>query len=488
MTHNESKFFSSRQVLNYVKPLFNSHQDIIFKLKNQGVLLKARETRLWLDFKTHFLQEKKTNSLYRHWLESLQVLKLEKQNKNLTLVLQAPSELHKKWVQENLLKDFRCYAENFFKDSCEILLEASPSLPFSPQKKDFFEPSSRLSAPPSSFFNPLYSFENFIVGKNNELAYSASFAITKNELATDHLNPLLIYSPSGLGKTHLLNAIGQKIQKNFPQKQILYLSAERFLNEYISALQNKKMAGFRKKFRDSCDLLLIDDIQIIARGKEVQEEFFHTFNELFDQKTQIVACSDQSPEYIPFLQERIKTRLAGGLMVDMSYPDEETRMAILKDKINKKSLYLSQESLQLIAQSCKKSIREMEGILNKIKIITELHGGQISFLEIKKILKNIKKDLSVEEIQKKASQAFNLSLEELKSSSRKKHNVQARQFAMYLIRKYLKKSLKDISLDFGKKDHTTVLNSIKKVEKLKIEDPDFKRLLETVQRDIHTNY
>ena len=175
-------------------------------------------------------------------------------------------------------------------------------------------------------------------------------------------------------------------------------------------------------------------------------------------------------------------------MVDISYPNEETRLAILKDKINKKKLYLSPKSLQLIAQSCKKSIREIEGLLNKIKVMTELHGGEISFIEIKKILKNIKKELSVEEIQKKVCHSFKLSLEELRSSSRKKKIVQARQSAMYLTRKFLKKSLNDISLAFGKKDHTTVLNSIKKVEKLKLEDPDFKRLLEDLQKDIHTNY
>ena len=163
---------------------------------------------------------------------------------------------------------------------------------------------------PRVFFNPLYSFENFIVGKNNDLAYSASWSVAKNKLAENTLNPLFIYGPSGLGKTHLLNSIGQQAQKNFPQKKILYLSAERFLNEYIFSLQNKKMLAFRKKFRENCDLLLLDDIQILARGKEVQEEFFHTFNELYQRKIQVVVCSDQSPEQIPFLQERIKNTLS----------------------------------------------------------------------------------------------------------------------------------------------------------------------------------
>ena len=450
--------------------------------------METRETRLWMDFKSHFLQTKKEKALYKHWMEPLQVSRLEKQNQKVKLFLQAPSDLHKSWIQENILRDFRRYMEIFFKSSCEIFLETGPHLPFSPKKRSSF---AKLPCPPPpspSLFNPLYCFENFIAGKNSELAYSAGLAVSKSKLAENSLNPLFIYSPSGLGKTHLLNAIGQETQKNFPQKQILYLSAERFLNEYILALQNKKMATFRKKFRENCDLLLIDDIQILARGKGVQEEFFHTFNELFERKIQVAVCSDQEPDRIPFLQERIKTRMAGGLMTDIAYPDEETRSAILKDKLQKKNLYLSQESLLLIAQTCKKSIREIEGLLNKIKIMTELHGGSISFTEIKKILKNIKKDLSIEEIQKRVGSSFNLSLEELKSSSRKKHIIQARQAAMYLIHKYLKKSLKDISMAFGKKDHTTALNSIKKVEKLKLENSDFKRVLEVLQRDIHNNY
>ena len=463
--------------------LIHIKRPLLFLTAKTEVLLEAKENKLWLDFKIQFLRKQKEHKLYRHWLESVQVLKTEKRNQKVKLVLQTPSELHKKWLEENLLKDFYEYIESFCKNSYEVGLETAPRLPFSSLKKSITE-----KAAPLSFFNPLYNFESFIVGKNNELAYSACLAVTKSRLAEENLNPLFIYSPSGLGKTHLLNAIGQETLKTFPQKQILYLSAERFLNEYISALQNKKIDSFRRKFRRNCQLLLIDDIQIIARGKEVQEEFFHTFNELYSQKFQVVVCSDQSPEQIPLLQERIKSRLEGGLMVDISYPDKETRIAILKDKINKKSLCLSPDCLDIIAQSCKKSIREIEGILNKIKIMTDLHGGRLSFSEIEKILKSRKRDLSIEEIQKKVSQIFRLSLEDLKSPSRKKHIVQARQTAMFLIRKYLKKPLNDISLAFKKKDHTTVLNSIKKVEKLKLENPDFKKLLDSLQRDIHNHY
>ena len=324
--------------------------------------------------------------------------------------------------------------------------------------------------------------------KSNNLAYGASKAITKYNKTDEPFNPLFIYSPSGLGKTHLLNAIGHEELKTKPQSRIIYMSAERFLNEYIRALQNKKMEQFRKKFRNNCDLLLIDDIQIIARGKEVQEEFFHTFNELYDRKIQVVVCCDQAPGYVPRLEERIRTRLEGGLMVDISFPDEETRTAILKSKVEERGLFLSPQGLNQISSVCKRSIREMEGVLNKIKIMTELHEGSLSLKEIENILKNFQKELTVEEIQKKAAKGFGISIEELKSPSRKKHIVTARQTAMYLIRIHLRKSLNDISLVFKKKDHTTVINSLKKVEKLKTTDKEFKGILEVLQREIHNSF
>ena len=445
--------------------------------------METREKAFWFDFKSNFLKQKRNKQLYKYWLESVDPLKIKRTNTGLEMVLQAPSDLHKKWLQENLLQDFSNYIQQFYKEDCQIQFKVSPSLPFQkkPTKNPAFNPKQKL------FFNPIYTFENFIAGKNNHLAYGASLAVTKSANG-QNFNPLFIYGPSGLGKTHLLNAIGQKTLQNYPQKKVIYLSAERFLNEYISALQNKQTDQFRKKFRKNCQLLLIDDIQIIAKGRSVQEEFFHTFNDLYSQKAQIVICCDQPPSATPFLEDRIKTRLEGGLMVDISYPDEETRLAILKNKIKQKGLLLSQQSLEQISKVCKRSIREMEGVLNKIKIMAELGEGHLPLKGIENILKTFKKELTTEEIQKRTARAFNLSLEELNSPSRKKHIVKARQTAMFLIRKNLKKSLNDISLNFGKKDHTTVLNSIKKVEKLKLEDSDFKKVLESLQKDIHNNY
>lgn len=446
--------------------------------------METKANAFWLDFKIYFLKQKGDNPLCRYWLEPIVPSKIEKKGSDIQLTLQAPSDLHKKWLQENLMEDIRRHTSRFYKEISKIRLEVAPglSLPKLPSQAETTQPTQ------NAFFNPAYRFESFVVGKNNHLAYSASLSVCQNKKTGADFNPLFIYGPSGLGKTHLLNAIGQQILKTRPESRIIYLSAERFLNEYITALQNKKMESFRKKFRKTCDILLMDDVQVVAKGKGVQEEFFHTFNELYSQKKQIVVCCDQSPGTVPLLEDRIKTRLEGGLMVDISYPDKETRLAILKNKTEQKGLFLSPQSIEHISKACHSSIREMEGVLNKIKIMTELHEGSLSLKEIEKILSHLQKDLTAEEIQKRTAKAFGLSTEDLKSPSRKKQIVTSRQTAMYLIRKHLKKSLNDISLIFGKKDHTTVLNSIKKVEKLKLQDQGFKRLLEDLQRKIHNDY
>ena len=447
--------------------------------------METKASSLWLDFKTSFLKQNGNKQLHRYWLEAVTPSKMERRNSRLCLTLQTPSDLHKKWIQENLLEDFYKYFQKFHRGTCQILLENVPLLPF-PKRVSATDPPQTFK--PRLFFNPDYTFKNFIVGNNNNLAYGACQAVAQGETAGESLNPLFIHGPSGLGKTHLLNAIGQSYITRHPKSKVLYLSAERFLNEYIHALQKKQTEAFRKRFRKNCHFLLMDDIQIIAKGKAVQEEFFHTFNELYRQKIQVVVCCDQNPGNIPHLEDRIKTRLEGGLMVDVSYPDKETRLAILKNKMEKKNLFLSSQSLEQISQTCRQSVREMEGVLNKIKIMTELHEGCLSLKEVEKILKGLKKELTVTEIQKKTAKAFNISIEELKSLSRKKPIIIARQTSMYLTRKYLRKSLNDIRLAFEKKDHTTVLNSLKKVEKLKSEDKDFKRVLEFLQKEIHQNY
>ena len=446
----------------------------------------AKRFDFWSHFKNHLLLEKKTHPTYKHWLTDIECLDLCQKDSYYHLILQAPSQLHKKWVQENILKDIFYFfkKQKHYQDGLlKIQMEISPPCQLPPASE-----SSTPKQRKEFLFNHLYTFENFIPGQNSDLAYTSCLTAAQSKSAVDTMNPLFIYGPSGLGKTHLLHAIWQESLKKFSSRKVLYLSAERFLNEYITALQNRKMNFFRSKFRKNCNLLLIDDIHILSRGQAVQEEFFHTFNELYNKKIQVVVCSDQPPHYIPSLQERIKTRLAGGLTADITYPDSETRLAILKNKMNLKKIFISPESLKAINKNCQRSIREMEGVLNRIKIMTEMNDGRLSFSELEKILQNNKRDLTLIEIKRKTAFYFKISLQELESPSRKKQIVRTRQAAMYLIRKFLKKSLKDISLSFGKKDHTTVLNSIKKVEKLASQDREFQTALHSLEREIEKEY
>ena len=455
-------------------------------LINKQEAFLVKRFYFWSHFKNHLL-EKKSNPIYKHWLTNIECLDLCQKDSHYQLILQAPSKLHKKWVQENILEDICYFFKKYYQDDLlKIQMEISPLCQLPSASESLTHNTSKQRK--EFLFNPLYTFENFIPGQNSDLAYTSCLAAAQSKLAVDTMNPLFIYGPSGLGKTHLLNAIGQESLKKFPRKKVLYLSAERFLNEYITALQNKKMESFRNKFRKNCNLLLIDDIHILSRGQAVQEEFFHTFNELYNKKIQVVVCSDQPPHYIPSLQERIKTRLSGGLTADITYPNSETRFAILKNKMDLKKIFISPESLKAINKNCQRSIREMEGVLNRIKIMTEMNEGRLSFSELEKILQNNKKDLTIIEIKRKTTLYFKISLQELESPSRKKQIVKARQTAMYLIRKFLKKSLKDISRTFGKKDHTTVLNSIKKVEKLVSQDREFQTILHSLEQEIEKEY
>ena len=435
--------------------------------------------------------EASENLVSKHWLTDIKFLNISEKEGFYKLQLQAPSELHKKWFQDHYLDKTRQCFKSLYHEMLKIEIKTSTNnslqnLPYSTQL------SSSLPQKPEKsqnfIFNPLYSFENFIPGACSELAYQSALAVAQSKSASALMNPLFIYGPSGLGKTHLLNAIGQESMKHFPQRKLLYLSGERFLNEYVSAIQNKKIQAFRDKFRKNHQLLLIDDVHILARGPGVQEEFFHTFNELYNKEIQVVICSDQAPHYIPSLEERIKTRLAGGLMADISYPDCETRLAILKDKIERKQLFLTKESLKLISQNCQSSIREMEGLLNKLKMMTEMNGGQLHFSDLEKILQAYKKELSILDIKKKVALFFKISIKEMDSPSRKKNILKARQTAMYLSRTLLNKSLNDICQFFNRKDHTTVINAIKRVESYLKEDREFKSLFQLLEHELEKEF
>ena len=337
----------------------------------------------------------------------------------------------------------------------------------------------------TAFFHPDYLFDNFVVGKNNEFAREVCFCLTQRRSIA--FNPVFVYGPSGVGKTHLLNALGWEFAAGFPEKRIHYLSAEKFLNECIHSIQKREMKRFQKKYRSRCDLLLLDDIQMIARGTAVQEEFFHTFNELFNRGAPVVVCCDSPPSRVPGLEDRLRSRMEGGLVAEISYPDWETRVAILKSKAERKRLELPDKILFQIARNHRRSIREMEGALNKIKMLSDLKGGPLSPDYIQSLLeKAAPRPITALEIQKKAAKKFHVSLEEALSLSRKKDALLARQTAMYFIKTKLRKSLSDTGRLFGGKDHSTVVNGLKKIERLKAKDPEFRLALDELEREMES--
>ncbi len=312
--------------------------------------------------------------------------------------------------------------------------------------------------------NPRYTFENFVVGSFNELAYAASLAVSENIGNT--YNPLFIYGGVGLGKTHLIQAIGNKINDNPKKKKVKYISSEKFVSSIISGIRNHNIENFKTNL-SLIDVLIIDDIQFLAGKDKTQEEFFHAFNSLYEKNKQIVLSSDKPPNAIPELEERLRSRFEGGMITDISLPDYETRLAILKIKLQEKNLKLPDDVLEYVASNVKKNIRELEGALNSLLIYYKINNN-IPNLEItKKLLKdfifspfnvaNYKKIIEI------VAKFYNLEEKSLFNPTRRKEIVRPRQIAMFLLREELKYSFPAIARKFGGKDHTTVIYAYKKI-------------------------
>ncbi|WP_022671157.1 chromosomal replication initiator protein DnaA [Hippea alviniae] len=333
--------------------------------------------------------------------------------------------------------------------------------------------------------NPKYGFENFVVGPSNQLAYAASVAVSENPAKA--YNPLFIYGGVGLGKTHLLHAIGNNIKKNNPSAKVLYISSEEFTNELVNSIQYKKMSQFRDKYRN-LDCLLIDDIQFISKKERTEEEFFHTFNSLYENQKQIVITSDKPPNDIPDIENRLKSRFSWGLIVDIQPPELETRIAIIQKKAELFNLKLPPEIVEFIAQNISSNVREIEGALIKISAYKSIMRRPITLNLVKMTLQDIvmrkEKMLSAENIQRTVAKHFNISVEELLSSTRKKEILLPREVAMYLTRKITKNSLPEIKAKFGVKSHATIINACKKIEKEIQNNPLLKEKIDEIEKEI----
>jgi chromosomal replication initiator protein len=313
--------------------------------------------------------------------------------------------------------------------------------------------------------NEKFKFSNFVVGNNSRFAHAAAMAVA--DAPGEAYNPLFLYGGVGLGKTHLMHAIGHEVRRTFAVKRVLYLTSEQFMNEVIASIQNARMSEFRIKYR-TVDVLLIDDIQFLAGKDRTKEEFFHTFNALHEINKQIVISSDRPPKEIPTLEDRLRSRFEQGLLADIQAPDFETRLAILRSKLGSKSSLISEEVLTFIAHKVQKNIRELEGALTRILAFSAIHQRPIGQEEAATLLTDIipagtRRPLTIDRIQATVADFYQISIEDMRSKRRDKHIVFPRQVAMYVVREETPSSLPAIGQAFGGRDHTTALHSIDKI-------------------------
>jgi chromosomal replication initiator protein len=324
--------------------------------------------------------------------------------------------------------------------------------------------------------NPNYTFENFVVGLCNQFAHAAALAVAKNPAKS--YNPFYIYGGAGLGKTHLMNAIGHQIMQNNTHAKVLYVTTERFMNELINHLQYGKILEFRQKYR-AIDVLLMDDIHYLSGRERTKEEFFHTFNHLYDSQKQIVISSDCPPKDIPHLEDRFRSRFEWGLIADLKPPDIETRIAILKKKAEMEDIVLPEPVALYIADKVHSNIRELEGYLRRVIAFASLKGSKIdldlAIEALKGLLDASANIITVEKIQKVVCNYYKIKPSEIRSKNNSPKVSFPRQVAMYLAKELTNSSLPEIGKKFGGKHHTTVLHSIRKIEKLRASDPDFNK-------------
>ncbi|MDP9249195.1 MAG: chromosomal replication initiator protein DnaA [bacterium] len=361
----------------------------------------------------------------------------------------------------------------------EVEKEAPLSVPSETSEKEL--PLKDLYINPEDNLNPRYHFNSFIVGTFNELAYAASQAIIDSP-GTKY-NPFFIYGGTGLGKTHLIQAVGNAIKEKYPNKKVHYMTLEKFATDFINALQGNKANSFKEKYR-KYDLLIIDDIQFIGKMEKIQEELFHTFNTFYENNKQIIFSSDKHPNYIPELADRLKSRFAAGMIVDISEPEYESRLAILKVKLRDLQLDLEQEVVEYIAAQVSGNIRELEGSLNLVVMQYRLKNKPLTVVEVKNLLKNNmrpKKNIAIKDVVKMVSEYYKLEEMSVYEKTRKKEIVKARQVVMYLLREDFNVSYPLIGQKLGGKDHTTVIHSCLKIKTDLKTDPQLLQELEQIR-------
>lgn len=429
------------------------------------------------------IKEKVGGPSFETWFSSIAA----KEKGANALILETPDEFFKNWVAEHylqLIKD--CLKTTSGKD-VPIELSVNAQILEKDTREALSKFESRFQEKPleSASVNPRFTFEAFVVGPSNRFAHAASLAVA--EAPAKAYNPLFIYGGVGLGKTHLMQAIANQLHIKNPATKNCYMTSERFTNELIDAIQHHSTARFRQKYRN-IDCLMIDDIHFIAGKESTQEEFFHTFNVLFDNHKQIIISSDRPPREISKLEERLSSRFSWGLITDIQPPDLETRIAILKKKVEREPIKVPDDVINFIAQEIKTNIRELEGALIRVVAYSLLEEKGVSLEMAREVLKDLVKEsqrkITVDSIQKRVADFFNIGLQDMKTKKRTKNIVLPRQVAMYLTRELTNLSLPEIGAGFGGKDHTTVLHSWNKIKGKIGKDIQLKETIEKITQEI----
>ena len=460
--------------------------ELINNKKFDSKFLKEENLIDW----TQVLEKLKTNfgnDIYESWIKNINL----KKEFNHYVVLSAPTRFVRDWIVSRYADKILDIIQTFKKSiqRIEFLIEISEEK----YKKTDFKKNNNIITPIRSSllnynrFNTNNSFDNFMVGESNELAYGAAKKIC---VETSHYNPLFIYSDVGMGKTHLLNAIGLEIGN---AKEVMFISAERFMYHFVRSIKSNDMVKFKDFFR-KCNIFIIDDIQF-ARGKEaMQEEFFHTFNALIEKGSQVVISSDRPPSNLDRIQDRIKSRLSGGLVIDIQPPNLKLRLKILKNKLEeikknfREGYNLNDEILEFLATEISSSVREMVGSLNRVIAFSKISNKPPSIYDCKRILKDFidynKKSINVEFIQNIVASYFNLNIEEMLSPRRSRSLARPRQIAMYLAKNLTTNSLPDIGRKFSNRDHTTVIHAVKKINELIKKDNEINKYITEIKKKL----
>lgn len=429
------------------------------------MLNKAQDTAIYDENASNWhivlekLHEKYGDEIYQSWFKSLSLEDVEAG----IATISTNTRFIRDWVLLNYKKDILLFWGEL--DSSVIKIEVITNS----RKIEVVKPQNQPIKQSNILLDDRFTFENFVIGESNKIAYSSAMEVATSKKVKAGLNPLFIKGKVGLGKTHLLQAIAQKTREKFPAKKILYMPAERFMFEFIKALQHKEIMSFKDRLRN-VDILLIDDIQFIAGKETTQEEFFHTLNTLLDEGKQVVIASDRSPTELIGMDDRIKSRLGWGLVAEISNADNDLRSNILKHRIQAQNINIEDEAISFIAQNITSNIRELEGALNKIAAHCNMMTGNVNIACAENILKDLLRSnirvITIANIQKKVADYYKISQNELISNRRSRNIARPRQIAMYLAKKLTTKSLPEIGHKFGGKDHTTVIHSVKKIEEL----------------------